>query len=222
MSLYINHKTNQTIDLNPGKIVCIGRNYSDHIAELQNTPTGSPLLFIKPASSLCNVTQPISIPQGFGPCHNELELAILIGKKFGKKETANWKDSIWGYGLALDLTLRDLQTQLKEKGHPWEKAKGFDGACPISSWIPKADIKDPYSIRFNLKINGKMQQQGNPQHMIFNFEQILAEITQYFTLNPGDIILTGTPKGVGPLMSGDKLIIEFENYFSIQTEVKNG
>lgn len=199
----------------PGKIVCIGRNYAEHAKELNNPIPTSPLLFIKTANAVVPFEQPIRIPTAFGSCHHELEIALLMGE-----------EGVVGVGLALDLTLRDLQDQLKAQGHPWEKAKAFDGACPLSNFVVLDDaLKDQLgNLQLKLVRNGNLQQQGNSAQMLTPVPALLEEITKYFTLLPGDVVLTGTPAGVGPLVSGDQLEAELstasgELLLSLKTSV---
>ncbi|KXI28672.1 fumarylacetoacetate hydrolase family protein [Paraglaciecola hydrolytica] len=220
-SQYIHQAFNgQAIDLPLGKVVCVGRNYLMHIHELNNAVPDKPLLFIKPSTSLVALAEPIEIPQDLGECHNEIELAILISQTLIKASEQQVEQAIWGYGLALDLTLRDVQDSLKRQGHPWERAKAFDGSCPLSPFVLKAQIKDHQNVNFALKVNGQVRQQGNTQDMLVGINALLSEISQTFTLLPGDIVLTGTPKGVGPLYTKDQLEIELHGQFSITTEVK--
>ncbi|HSG60054.1 MAG TPA: fumarylacetoacetate hydrolase family protein [Pseudomonadales bacterium] len=199
----------------PGKIVCIGRNYAEHAKELNNPIPTSPLLFIKTANAVVPFEQPIRIPRAFGSCHHELEIALLMGE-----------EGVVGVGLALDLTLRDLQDQLKAQGHPWEKAKAFDGACPLSNFVVLDDaLKDQLgNLQLKLVRNGNLQQQGNSAQMLTPVPALLEEIAKYFTLLPGDVVLTGTPAGVGPLVSGDQLEAELstasgELLLSLKTSV---
>lgn len=199
----------------PGKIVCIGRNYAEHAKELNNPIPTSPLLFIKTANAVVPFEQPIRIPENLGSCHHELEIALLMGES-----------GVVGVGLGLDLTLRDLQDQLKAKGHPWEKAKAFDGACPLSDFVMLDDTLEDQlgNLQLTLVRNGKLQQQGNSAQMLTPVPALLEEIAKYFTLLPGDVVLTGTPAGVGPLVSGDKLEAELstasgEILLSLKTSV---
>jgi 2-keto-4-pentenoate hydratase/2-oxohepta-3-ene-1,7-dioic acid hydratase in catechol pathway len=210
----------QAIDLPTGKVVCVGRNYLMHIQELNNPVPDKPLLFIKPSTSLVTLAEPFDIPQELGVCHNETELAILIAKPLTKVSQEQVDEAIWGYGLGLDLTLREVQDELKRLGHPWERAKAFDGSCPISPFVLKSDIVDQQNISFTLLVNGEVRQQGNSQDMLVNINALLSEISQTFTLLPGDIVLTGTPKGVGPLFAKDRLDLELKGFFTITTEVK--
>jgi 2-keto-4-pentenoate hydratase/2-oxohepta-3-ene-1,7-dioic acid hydratase in catechol pathway len=209
----------QKIDLPIGKVVCVGRNYVTHIKELNNDIPDIPLLFIKPTTSLVYLSKNIDIPKGLGECHNELEIAVLIAKTIKCAAVDEVEEAIWGYGLALDLTLRDVQTELKRLGHPWERAKGFDGSCPMSPVVQKSAIVNHDKLNFELKVNGQQRQLGNSQDMIFNINTLLSEISHSFTLLPGDIVLTGTPKGVGRLCQNDVLDVRFDNYFQLSTKV---
>ena len=195
------------LSLPPGKVVCVGRNYVDHIEELNNVIPTEPLLFMKPATALVHLDDEITIPSG-ELCHNELELALLIQSPLSAGETyfdEQLMAAIWGVGLALDLTLRDMQTRLKQQGHPWERAKAFDGSCPVSGFVPMAHIADVQALNFSLQVNEQQRQHGNSAQMIDNCITLLRAITQCFSLMPGDIVITGTPRGVGPLSAGDLL-----------------
>ncbi len=200
------------------KVVCVGRNYREHAAELNNPVPQSPLLFIKSTNTLVDLSKPFDLPHGSGDCHHELEIALLIGKPVSQK-TDFEKSCIAGVGIALDLTLRDLQSSLKSKGHPWERAKSFDGACPVSEFIPTERFADLQKIDFSMKKNGLMVQQGNSQSMIFSIKSLIQSISACFSLYPGDIVLTGTPKGVAKLTSGDQLAFRLADQLSITTQV---
>lgn len=202
-----------------GKIVCIGRNYLDHIHELGNEVTEQALFFMKPASCLQNVHQPIVIPAHMGECHNELELAVLIKDPLHNATEAQALDAVWGYGLGLDLTLREVQATLKAKGHPWERAKAFAGACPLSQFVDKARFAKGLPNGFTLTVNGELRQVGETKMMMRSLSSLLAEISSLFTLQPGDVVLTGTPQGVGPLHSGDRLTLTLDDVLQIDTEV---
>lgn len=190
-----------------GKIVCVGRNYAAHAKELNNPVPTSPILFIKPASSAVPFAPNFSIPTNQGSVHHELEIAILIGKPLTRANEQQVANSIVGVGLGLDLTLRDVQDKLKEKGHPWERAKSFDGACPLTDFVSVDSItqSDWQALELQLEKNGKVQQQGSSGDMLFPILPLIAHMSENFTLQPGDIILTGTPAGVGPLEVGDQL-----------------
>lgn len=193
-----------------GKIVCVGRNYAAHAKELNNPIPNSPILFIKPASSGVSVTPDFVIPEGQGSVHHELEIAILIGKPLTCANEDQVADSIAGIGLGLDLTLRDVQDRLKEKGHPWERAKSFDGACPLTKFVSNHGLTqtDWRTLELKLEKNGNIQQQGSSADMLFPILPLIAHMSEHFSLQPGDVILTGTPAGVGPLEVGDQLICE--------------
>jgi 2-keto-4-pentenoate hydratase/2-oxohepta-3-ene-1,7-dioic acid hydratase in catechol pathway len=188
-----------------GKIVCVGRNYAEHAKELNNPIPESPLLFIKPESAAAAFEGEIQIPLDKGEVHYELELALLIGKPLRYATSDEVSGAIAGYGLALDLTLRDLQSELKAKGQPWERAKCFDGACPISKFITSAELPDPQSARISLTIDGVVRQDGSAADMLNPILPLIAYMSTQFTLKVGDVILTGTPKGVGPLQVGQQL-----------------
>lgn len=200
-----------------GKIVCVGRNYVEHIQELGNTPGERPLLFMKPCSAYVPLDAPIRLPAN-QVCHHELEIALLIGKTIPVGSSPKL-DHVAGIGLALDLTLRELQTELKQKGHPWEIAKAFDGSAPISEFIPCAEFADRNHLQFSLEKNNQLQQVGDTTKMIFPFERLLDEISKHFTLNAGDVVLTGTPAGVSSLSSGDRLRMRLEDKLSVETTV---
>lgn len=199
-----------TLDAKPfphalGKIVCIGRNYAAHAAELNNPITAAPLLFIKPATAAVALEQPVRIPQDRGAVHHEVELALLIGAELCNVDAQTAASAIAGIGVALDLTLRDVQDQLKKDGHPWERAKAFDGSYPVSNFVSPGEL-DLQNLTVQLWRNEHLQQDGNTDQMLFPILSLLVEISRSFTLRPGDIVSTGTPAGVGPLVSGDDLV----------------
>ncbi len=193
------------IDLPVGKVVCVGRNYRAHAQELNNPVPDSPLIFMKPSTSLVHWQDEIKIPQDKGECHHELELAVLIGKPLKKSTENNVAQAIKAIGLALDLTLRDKQNQLKAKGHPWELAKAFDGACPVSPWLTSFSVDDLLSIEIGLKVNHHVRQKASTQEMIWPVLHLIHTMSQDFTLMPGDVILTGTPSGVDALHNNDAI-----------------
>lgn len=200
-----------------GKFVCVGRNYVEHIEELGNTPDAKPLLFMKPASACARLDQPLKLPEN-QLCHHELELALLIGETIPVGSSPKL-EQVAGIGLALDLTLRELQSELKKKGHPWEIAKAFDGSAPVSDFIPVSEFVNLNHIRFSLEKNHQLQQQGDTTKMIFPIQRLLNEISKHFTLDRGDVVLTGTPAGVSSLTSGDQLRITLEDKLLVATTV---
>jgi 2-keto-4-pentenoate hydratase/2-oxohepta-3-ene-1,7-dioic acid hydratase in catechol pathway len=191
-----------------GKILCIGRNYVDHINELGNEPPSAPVVFTKPASSVIGDGDRVIIPAYSDNCHHEAELAILIGERAKSLTAAEALSSIAGYGVAIDLTLRDVQDDLKKKGLPWDIAKGFDTACPLSSFVPATEIPDPQDLDIRMTVNGELRQNGNTSLMIHSTAEIIRYLSGIFTLEPGDVILTGTPAGVSRVVAGDWLCAE--------------
>lgn len=202
-----------------GKVVCVGRNYMEHVRELNNPVPSMPLLFMKPATALSAIREPIRIPAYSSDCQHEIELAVLMGRKLSSAVVTEVSQAIAGYGLALDLTLRDIQQQLKQQGQPWERAKAFDGSCPITPFVRTQLIDNPQQLEFSLTLNGIIKQRGNTQNMIWPIYELLAHISNYFTLMPGDIVLTGTPAGVGSLQAGDELILELALYSRFSAKV---
>lgn len=202
-----------------GKVVCVGRNYVEHIRELNNPLPDQPLLFIKPSTALVALTQPLRLPKHGQRCHHELELAVLLGATLCQATVAEVEENIVGYALALDLTLRDIQEELKAKGHPWELAKAFDNACPISPFVPARQIAEPHNLELKLTVNGTVRQHGNTQQMMMKIPELLVYISSYFTLLAGDVVLTGTPAGVGELHSKDSLQLELDRRYQFTTMV---
>ncbi len=209
-----------SVDLPLGKVVCVGRNYADHAAELNNPIPTEPMLFIKPATSVVDMDQPFEVPTGLGSVHFETEMSILIGSTLSKADEAEAEQAIAGIGLGLDLTLRDLQSKLKEKGHPWEKAKAFDGSCPLSAFVKPVLVADLQDVEIKLTVNGEVRQHGNSSHMLNQVLPLISYISQFFTLTPGDVVLTGTPAGVGPVLPGDELTVELADLISVSTQAK--
>lgn len=189
----------------PSKIICVGRNYAEHARELGNEIPESPVLFLKPPSSLVTLEQGIRWNTALGECHYECELSIRIGQPLKNATSEQAKAAIAGVTLGLDLTLRDLQSQLKAKGQPWERAKAFDGACVLGQWLAPDMLSDYSNASFELQVNQELRQQGNTADMIFGVVELLVDISQVFSLEPGDVVMTGTPAGVGALQSGDQL-----------------
>lgn len=209
--IYRWHANSDTCPYTPGKIICVGRNYSEHAQELHNPVPESPILFIKPASSLVAFAPPsIALPSHLGNIHYEAELALLVTRPIALL-SPDPMAGIGAYGLALDLTLRELQQQLKTKGHPWECAKAFDHSCAVTPWLPLLPHTNLNTLSFTLTINQQLKQQGCPEQMIFPLTHLLGHITRYFSLQAGDMILTGTPAGVGLLCLQDQLCLSLSN-----------
>ena len=199
------------------KIICVGRNYTDHIKELENNKPKDPVLFLKPDSSIILNNKPFFIPDFSQNIHYELELIIKIsrlGKHIQEKFSHKYYDFI---GLGIDFTARDLQTDLKSKGLPWEKSKAFDGSCFTSKWINKSEFNDINNLNFNLDKNGKTVQKTNSKLMLWKIDELISYISTFFTLKIGDVIFTGTPAGVGKVLIGDNLegFIEDNKIFNL-------
>jgi 2-keto-4-pentenoate hydratase/2-oxohepta-3-ene-1,7-dioic acid hydratase in catechol pathway len=202
------------------KLICIGRNYAKHIEELDNEKPDHPVVFLKPDSAILLKQHPFVIPEFSNDVHYEVEVLVKIkklGKYIDKKFAPTYYDEI---GLGIDFTARDLQSKLKEKGLPWEKAKAFDGAAVIGNWISKENFNSVDAIPFTLEKNGEVVQAGNTAHMLWKIDELISYVSQYFTLKIGDVIFTGTPAGVGPVAVNDKLkgFIEDKELFSINVK----
>ncbi|UCJ17846.1 fumarylacetoacetate hydrolase family protein [Pseudomonas sp. MM211] len=203
-----------------GKVVCVGRNYAEHAKELNNPLPTEPMLFIKPGSCVVPLEGGFSIPEDRGSVHYEVEIAVLIGKPLSRKPSdEEVLDAISGFAPALDLTLRDVQNKLKGQGHPWEPAKSFDGACVLAPFVPGDAVEDLAAIGIRLTINGEVRQDGISGDMIFAILPVIQEMAGHFNLQPGDVILTGTPAGVGPLHKGDEVVLDLVGHSSFASRV---
>jgi acylpyruvate hydrolase len=203
------------------RIFAIGRNYAEHIKELNNERPDEPVIFTKPDTAVIRNNAPFYYPEFSKDIHHEVELVLRIskeGKNIQDKFASKYYDAI---GVGIDFTARDLQQKAKEKGLPWDIAKGFNGSAPISDkFLLVSDFKDLKNINFSLSINGEVRQQGNTSLMLFNFDYIIAYLSKFFTLRTGDLIFTGTPKGVGPVKVGDRLAAYIENEKLLEFDVK--
>lgn len=200
------------------KIICIGRNYVDHISELNNERPAEPVIFMKPDTAVLPKDADFYIPEFTKDVHHEVEVLVKIskvGKYIDAKFAHKYYDEI---GLGIDFTARDVQTMLKEKGLPWEKAKAFDHSAIIGSFLPKKNFTSLENVNFELRNNGQIVQQGNTSLMLWNIDQLIAYVSQYFTLKTGDIIFTGTPKGVAAVKENDFLegFLEGTSMFKVQ------
>ncbi len=202
-----------------GKILCIGRNYAEHIKELGNEIPEAPVIFIKPASSVIGDGELIIIPPYSNDCQHEAELALLIGRKGKDIPVEQAMEYIAGYGVGIDLTLRDIQGALKKKGLPWEIAKGFDTSCPLSVFMEASNVADPQNLQIRLTVNCEIRQDGNTSMMIHNIPAIISHMSGRFTLESGDVILTGTPAGVSRIVSGDALVAEIPKVAMLRVSV---
>ena len=192
------------------KIICIGRNYIDHIKELSNQKPMNPVVFLKPDSAVIAKNQNFIIPSFSNEIHHEVELVVKInkvGKHIDKSFSHKYYDEI---GLGIDFTARDIQSNLKEKGHPWEKSKAFDNSCMVGNFLKKEKLEDISKIEFSLKKNNEIVQSGCSNDMLWKIDELISYVSQYFTLKIGDLIFTGTPSGVSKVESGDIL----EGYIS--------
>ena len=210
------------IALPTGKVVCIGRNYLDHIQEMNSTVSEAPLLFMKPKAALCHMNEPIAIPTDKGECHNELEVSVLLKSPLKNASNEEVKNAIWGIGLGLDLTLREVQAELKKLGQPWERAKSFDNSAPLSGFVPLDNVNNLDDLHFTLTINGVVRQQGHTELMLHKIIPLIAHMSTIFTLDRGDVILTGTPKGVGKLSPADKVEASLDSLLALNTKVVAG
>ena len=204
------------------KIICIGRNYLDHASELGNSPPSEPMFFLKPDSSLLHKRHAFYIPDWTNEVHYEVELVVKIkklGKAIQKKYASRYYDEV---GLGIDFTARDVQSKLKAEGHPWEKAKSFDGSAVVSEKFIQLESlgKNVQDLNFDLSINGSTVQSGSTTEMIFKVDDLISYISQFMTLKTGDLLFTGTPSGVGPVRSGDKITGTLEGFQMLNVNVK--
>lgn len=188
------------------KIICVGRNYAEHAKELGNAIPDRPVLFMKPPSSLRSLAQGIVWNRALGECHFECEICLQIAQPLSKvTDPVAALQAVGAVTLGLDLTLRDLQNELKAKGQPWERAKAFDGACLLGDWVAVEHIGDMNALELSLSVNGVQRQHGVSSDMLFDIATLLVDINQSFSLQAGDVIMTGTPAGVGALHQQDRL-----------------
>ena len=197
------------------KIICIGRNYAEHAKELNNPVPSRPVVFLKPSSALLANNKPLYYPEFTKDLHYELEVVLKVAKN-GRHVQPEFASGYYKeVALGIDFTARDLQEECKKKGQPWEIAKGFDGSAALGKFLPIGQV-NPSAIAFELKKNGQTVQRGNTKDMIFSFEDIIVYVSQFFKLQMGDLIFTGTPAGVGPVQVGDKL----EGFIHTKTEIR--
>lgn len=203
------------------RIFAIGRNYAEHIQELNNERPDEPVIFTKPDTAILRNNAPFYYPDFSTDIHHEVELVLRIskeGKNIQEKFAPTYFDAI---GIGIDFTARDLQQKAKEKGLPWDIAKGFNGSAPISDkFLPVKEFRNLKDINFSLQVDGIVKQQGNTSLMLFSFEYIIAYLSKFFTLRTGDLIFSGTPKGVGPVSVGNVLTAYIEDEKLLEFEVK--
>jgi len=195
-----------------GKVVCVGRNYAAHAEELGNSVPSTPILFMKPASSIAYIHRDANDnvvvrpnEATYGETHYEAELCVQLSKDLCRADASEAASAVGAVTLGLDLTLRGLQSELKEKGYPWERAKCFDGACVLADWIAPEAFGDLRAVNYQLYINDTLTQDGDTSLMLFSVYELLADISHAFSLKAGDVVMTGTPSGVGVLHAGDNL-----------------
>ncbi len=202
------------------KIIAVGRNYVEHIQELNNEQSGDPVIFLKPETAILYRNAPFFYPDFSTDVHHEVEVLVKInrvGKNIEERFAHKYYDEI---GLGIDFTARDLQSKLKAKGLPWELAKAFNGSAPVSEFIPKTEFGDLQNLNFGLTINGEPRQQSNTSLMLFRIDFLISYVSRYFLLQKGDILFTGTPKGVGPVQIGDQLVATLEGREMLNFGVK--
>lgn len=202
------------------KIICIGRNYKEHALELNNPVPEKPMIFMKPSTSILKNGGTLYYPEFTTNLHFEIELVLKIsknGKYISEKYAHTYYNEI---GIGIDFTARDLQDECKKNGHPWEVAKAFDNAAALGEFINKDDFEDIHDISFSLEKNGECVQEGNSKDVIFSFDYLVAYSSQFFTLQKGDLIFTGTPKGVGPVIIGDTLVGKINKKSLLNVDIK--
>lgn len=207
-------------NLQIGKLLCLARTYKKHAKEMKTDVTKKPLIFLKPSSSVIFDKESVIIPNISTKVHHEVELGVIIGKKGKNIKKNNALDYVLGYCVSLDITARDIQSKAKKNGWPWTIAKGFDTFAPISNVILKEKITNPNNLDIFLKVNSKVRQKSNTSFMIYSIEEIIEYISKIMTLEPGDLILTGTPEGVNKIKKGDALKAGLGNFCSLEVKVE--
>lgn len=198
------------LEIPVGKILCLARNYLEHAREMKGEVPEQPVLFLKPSTALLPPGASIRLPEFSSEVHHEVELVVAVGRLANRISAAEALGIVLGYGVGLDLTARDWQKRARERGEPWSVAKGFDGAAPLSEIAPAEEVGDPGDLAIALRVNGQLRQSARTSEMVFKTPDIVAHASRFFTLEPGDLIFTGTPSGVGPIRPGDILEAEIE------------
>ena len=202
-----------------GKILCIGRNYAEHAREMKAEVPAQPVVFLKPSTALLGEGGTVLIPPLSRQMHYEAEMVVVIGSTGARIPAARAMEHVEGYAVGLDMTLRDLQSDAKRGGLPWSLAKGFDTSAPVSSFVPRDRIADPHALQLTLRVNGATRQQASTGGMIFRIDAIISFMSQFFTLERGDLVFTGTPEGVGEVKTGDRLEAELESVGTLTVKV---
>ncbi len=191
--------------VNVGKILCIGRNYALHVAEMSDSVPEQPVIFLKPPTSLIPTGGSVILPEMSADVHHEVELVVMIGQGGKNISEDSSLRHVAAYALGLDMTARDIQSDAKAKGNPWSVAKGFDTFAPLGPLVPAAQVENPQAITLNLTVNGSTKQKGYTNDMIFSVVSLISYCSKIFTLEYGDLLYTGTPEGVGSVTRGDRL-----------------
>jgi len=223
MSFYMKYykfkdKNNEKIPI--GKLICLARTYKKHAKEMESEVTEDPILFLKPTSSVISNGESIVFPEMSKCLHHEIELGVIISKKGKNISKEKALDYVLGYCLCLDITARDIQSEAKKNGWPWSIAKGFDTFAPISNVVLKNDDVDPNDLDLSLKVNSEIRQKSNTKNMVFSVEKIIEYVSGIMTLEPGDLIMTGTPEGVGEITKGDILEAQLGSICSLKVDVR--
>jgi 2-keto-4-pentenoate hydratase/2-oxohepta-3-ene-1,7-dioic acid hydratase in catechol pathway len=218
MNYVFNSKFKDSVRI--GKIVCLARTYKKHAEEMKTSVTKDPLLFLKPSTAVIFDGDSIVIPSRSKCVHHEIELGVVISKTCKNINKDDALDYVLGYLIALDITARDIQSEAKQKGWPWTISKGFDTFAPISEIVLKNKVVDPNDLNFSLSLNDNLIQKSNTKYMIYSVERIIEFISKIMTLERGDLIMTGTPEGVGKLKNGDVIEANLDNLCSLKVDVK--
>jgi uncharacterized protein (TIGR00369 family) len=205
-----------------GKILGVGRNYADHVREMGGAESAPPVVFLKPPSALVTGARRLPIPTRDGVVHHEIELVVAIGARGRAIPREAALDHVLGYAVGLDLTLRDVQEQAKRRGEPWALAKGFDGSAPVSDVTPRAAVGDGSGLALSLAVNDEVRQRASTSQMLWSVADLVALVSRSMTLERGDLLFTGTPAGVGPLVPGDRVVAEIERVGRLELEVEAG
>lgn len=213
------HFRDSDTTLTAGKIVCLGRNYTEHAKEMKADIPGEPVLFLKPSTAILADGGTITVPPCSRELHHEVELVALITTGGSKIPRPDAMRHVGGYAVGLDMTLRDVQADAKKKGLPWSVAKGFDTSAPLSSFVARDSVVDPHNLTISLAVNGVLKQHSTTRNMIFRLDEVIAYISSIFTLESGDLIFTGTPEGVGPVQPGDSIVAEIEGIGTLTAHV---
>lgn len=203
-----------------GKIIAVGRNYADHVAEMDADTERPPVIFLKPVSALLHHEGVLRLPPAAGQVHHEVELVVVIGRAGRSISREQALDHVLGYAVGLDMTLRDLQAEAKKRGEPWTLSKGFDGAAPVSPFVPREEVGDGSGLEITLDVNGRRVQQGNTSQMLHDVPGLIGFVSRWMTLERGDLLFTGTPAGVGPVAPGDRLEASLDRVGTLHVSVE--